>query len=296
MTVELLQPVDRAFGSLDEWSQALRQTLFDAVSPSHLNEVLQHREALLAGGKMLRSRLVYRLCAASERTSGFALAAGATVELIHSASLLHDDVIDGGLLRRNEPAFWTERGTPGAILLGDLLVFRAMLLMMEQGDFSSVKDLVRLSGQVCETEAEQELILRGQPANWETVLRVAQGKTGALFAFAARAMATDEPGLAEALEQAGMDLGTAYQLADDLLDAAGTEADTGKTLGQDARRGKGTAAVAKGAPDQPEDYVLDLLNGSVRHLDPWPRVQEALSSYVQQDLLPLVRQQLAVEA
>lgn len=265
------------------------------MAESPLNGLFQNSEALLAGGKMLRSRLVFRLLSASSRSETYALAAGATVELIHSASLLHDDVIDGGLLRRNEPAFWAQRGVPGAILLGDLLVFKAMSLMVEQAAFDTVKDLVRLSGLVCETEAEQELILRGELADWDTVVRVAQGKTGALFAFAARAMAADEEGLADALERAGMDLGTAYQLADDLLDVTGAEAETGKTLGRDSLRGKGTAAVAAGAPAQPEAFVLDLLNRSGRHLVHWPSFEQAWTLYVQQDLLPLVRKQLAVE-
>ena len=126
------------------------------------------------------------------------------MEIIHGASLLHDDVIDGGLLRRGAPTFWKKHGTNGAILLGDLLVFKGLDLLIQVDRPDLLQELINMSADVCQSEVEQELLLRGSPGTWEECEQIARAKTGSLFAFAAVAAASDAPGQIEALREAGL--------------------------------------------------------------------------------------------
>lgn len=245
----------------------------------------------IGSGKMLRARLALRLGAANSVAAGTRRAAAAAVEMIHAASLLHDDVIDGGLLRRGMPTFWKAFGTSGAILLGDLLLFKAMHLIRVTGRMDLVGDFIELSGVVCEAEAEQELIRRQKPATWAGAVGTARRKTGALFACAALA-AGRTTAEKNALREAGYQLGTAYQIADDILDGSRNEAQAGKTLGTDRARGKTTAAVR--SPEFARRYVEKLCRQSAALLKRHPRLAAAWQAYLDEDFLPLIRLQLDV--
>ena len=241
----------------------------------------------LGSGKMLRARLALRLGTANGVRPHVRRASAAAVEMIHAASLLHDDVIDGGVIRRNIPTFWKVYGTPGAILLGDLLLFKAMHLIRETHQLPLLSEFIELSGVVCEAEAEQELVLRNKPATtWRQAVQIARRKTGALFACAA---VTAGRGTAQkkALREAGYLIGTAYQIADDILDGSRNERHAGKTLGTDRARGKTTAA-AKRSPEAMQRYLTTLYRNSTTLLKPWPPLQRAWQAYLDEDFLPVL--------
>ncbi len=261
---------------------------------TNLSALLSANKNLLGNGKMLRSRLTLAIGNANGIGEDVLIHAAAAVDIIHGASLLHDDVIDGGLLRRGAPTFWKKHGINGAILLGDLLVFKALNLLSEVDYPDLLQELINMSAEVCRSEVEQELVLRGAPGTWEECEQIARSKTGSLFAFAARAGATSAPGQADALREAGFILGTAYQLADDVLDASGNEKVAGKTLGSDHQRGKTTAITAtKNAPADPADYMFALLDRSTAQLAAWPELHSAWETFLKETIKPVLNKHLS---
>jgi octaprenyl-diphosphate synthase len=213
--------------------------------------------------------------------------------MIHAASLLHDDVIDGGYLRRGMPTFWVERGVPGAILVGDLMLFKALDVVSEVEDGRLTRQLIRMTGEVCDAESEQELLLRNQKPTWENCLKIARRKTGALFAFAAFACGGDDATLSAALCESGYLLGTAYQLADDILDANGKAEQSGKSHGSDEARSKTTAVTSNTEKVRdPVAYVEGLCRKAEENLEPWPAVHGAWRDFMATDMQPALYQNL----
>jgi len=246
---------------------------------------------LLQPGKMLRSRLAGRLSRCDSPkldTSALQMMCAAT-ELVHTASLCHDDVVDNALIRRSAPAMWQTTGPSGAILVGDLLLCEAidMLVALEGGrHFPAFMAKVR---EVVETEAEQELLWRGKDADEDTCLRLARQKTGPLFAFVAAMSGGDDPKLSDVLEEAGYLIGTAYQLADDLLDVIGSESEAGKTLGTDSVRSKTT--LPQGCQDGlniTRKHVDALCGSALELLNDYPSQRQALTDYLARDLQPVL--------
>ncbi len=268
--------------------------MVDSLRSTNISKLLPSRNNIMGSGKMLRAQLTLFLGTANRGNEQTTLHAAAAVEIIHGASLLHDDVIDGGLLRRGAPTFWKKHGTNGAILLGDLLVFKGLGLLVKVERTDLLQELINMSAQVCQSEVEQELLLRGTPGTWEECEHIARAKTGSLFAFAAVAAAGDEPGQVEALREAGFILGTAYQLVDDILDCSGNEAVSGKTLGKDQERGKTTAITAtKNAPDNPIEHIDSLLAASSEQLSAWPDLQTAWEDFLEEIMKPILKKHLS---
>lgn len=270
----------------------MQQLMAAALSQTPLNFLADESRGLLGSGKMLRSRITFRVGPAAGTADETLLHAAAAAEMIHSASLLHDDVIDGGLLRRGAPSFWVERGVSGAILLGDMLLFKALDIACQVEHSQLAHPLVRFTGEVCQAESEQELIYRGRNTEWADCVRIARCKTGALFAFAGYAAGLPDPALRAALTEAGYAVGTAYQLADDILDAKGHPDSAGKTLGTDSARDKNT--VMNFLPDgiEPAAYIRDLCATAREQLEAWPDIQRAWDVYMDQDLLPALDKHL----
>jgi geranylgeranyl pyrophosphate synthase len=143
---------------------------------------------------------------------------------------------------------------------------------------------------MCEAEVEQEFHLAREDDPWEQCVSIARRKTGSLFGLAAFCAAgRDNPELAEALRNAGYAVGTAYQLADDLLDISGDASLAGKTLGTDAATEKLTAASAWLTGKDPAGRVEELVRTSGEALAAWPAVQEAWEFYVNQVITPVVQ-------
>jgi len=265
----------------------------DCLRDTNLARLLPANRSLLVSGKMLRSRLVLSIGNANGVNEKVLVNAAAAVDIIHGASLLHDDVIDGGILRRGAPTFWKKYGVNGAILFGDLLVFKGLNLLMEVNRQDLLEEMINMSTHVCRSEVEQELILRGKPGTWAECEQIARSKTGSLFAFAAVAGGDGSRTQADALREAGFILGTAYQLADDLLDASGNEAVSGKTLGTDNRRGKTTAISAtRNAPTDATAYIFSLLDASAAALNPWSHLFEAWNNFLAVSMKPVLQKHI----
>jgi geranylgeranyl pyrophosphate synthase len=267
----------------------IRQVMRDRLMPVLQTVGLEDLEAFCISGKMLRGGLTMALGGATgrEKTDLVRLAAG--IELLHAGSLLHDDVLDGAEIRRMAPAFWVTHGASGAILLGDVLFFAALqeISAVEQGRWTGL--LSECAGRVCLGESIQELRISVEP-DWRGCEQIAREKTGPLFAFAARAAAEYDAEEAHALFEAGMLAGTAYQLADDLLDVAGREDMVGKSLGRDAEKQLLTAAGV--APPPGVDwmgYSKQLLNEAVDKLGAWPKLQDAWCCYSSYVLTPAMQ-------
>lgn len=259
----------------------MRQTLQE----TSLKSVLRDSAAFTAlGGKMLRSRLAYRVGQSTGVDTSLLVYGSAAVEMIHTASLLHDDVIDGGTMRRGLPTFWVEKGKAGAILLGDLLLFKAVDLMCRVADGRYTHELVKLTGEVCEAESEQELVFHGSDSELELCQSIARRKTGALFAFAALLGGDGNEHRREVLKESGYLLGTVYQLADDILDVRGGDASAGKTLGTDAARDIVSAARLPGL--ELHEHLDRLLAQAVTILNGDTAASTGVRSFIEADLRP----------
>ncbi len=251
-------------------------------------------------GKMLRTRLAGRLCtedwSSIDRTSLEGVCAA--IELVHTASLCHDDVIDNSLIRRSLPTLWKIVGASGAILIGDLLLCEAVDIVMDIENGRYLPGLVGKIKQVVQSEAQQELLWRGTQVDMDTCMQLARGKTGPLFAFVAEICGSDNENkaLCGLLEETGYRIGTAYQLADDLLDILGTECTVGKTLGTDVIRGKFTLPrIGEAGTRVAQESIGNLCNSAVELLDDHPKAKKGLTEFLCCDLYPLIEQTLGVE-
>ncbi len=246
--------------------------------------------AALAPGKMLRTRLAARLAAAPAvgTEPNRLIRACAAVEIVHSASLCHDDVIDGGAVRRGRPTLWRTAGSRAAILVGDMLLCAAFELVAEL-DAEATAAFAAKVREVAEAEAAHELVIGRAGMDEGRSLALARAKTGPLFAFPAWACAGRPGPLREALEETGYRIGAAYQIADDLLDSTGREAAAGKTLGTDALRGKATLASPDREGDERlRDHARKLCLGALETLDDWPEARGAASDFLALDLQPVL--------
>lgn len=273
--------------AMDEGLAFVRRLMVDSLGDTVLARLQFDFSRFLGGGKLLRARAALRLAPVSRVAPDAILRSAAAVELVHGASLLHDDVIDGALTRRGAPAFWAQYGSHGAILAGDILLGKALNVLSLTREPDLIADLAQAVAEVCSAESEQELLLRGHPSDWATALRLARQKTGPLFAFAAVTAGNGDPALRTALKEAGYLAGTAYQLSDDVLDAVGDPVAAGKTLGTDVARSKGTSTSARnGDTTDAIAGVDELCLASVAQLDAWPEVRAAWNVYLDLDLRP----------
>jgi octaprenyl-diphosphate synthase len=201
---------------------------------------------IAAGGKRLRPMLTLaaaRLCGyRGERQ----VALAAAVEFIHTATLLHDDVVDDSSLRRGLATANAVFGNKPSVLVGDFLFSRAFELMVEDGSLPVLAILSRASAIIAEGEVLQ-LVTSNDVATTEAAyLEVINAKTAQLFAAASRigAVIADRPAAeADALESYGRNLGIAFQLVDDMLDYSALQSELGKSVGDDFRDGKITLPV-----------------------------------------------------
>lgn len=170
------------------------------------------------------------------------------VELIHVATLVHDDIMDEADRRRGQPTVNARWGNSLSVLLGDCLFAHALTLAASFDDPEISRAIARTATEVCSGEMIQTQRRFDLQLRVEDYLRIVEMKTGSLFAVAAELAAKlsgANPATIAILKQYGMRIGTAYQIYDDCLDLAGTEARTGKTLGTDLRKGKFTLPVLK---------------------------------------------------
>jgi octaprenyl-diphosphate synthase len=220
-----------------------------------------------SGGKRLRPALVLLSAQAFSYTGKHHHDLAAVVEFIHTATLLHDDVVDESELRRGRKTANALFGNAASVLVGDFLYSRSFQMMVDVGEMRVMQTLADATNVIAEGEVLQLLNCNDADVDIPNYMRVIHCKTAKLFEAAMRlgaiickASAADE----EAVSKYGMHLGTAFQLIDDVLDYSADEAQTGKHLGDDLAEGKPTlpliyamqhgtseqAAVVRGAIEQ----------------------------------------------
>ena len=196
-----------------------------------------------AGGKRLRPSLLLLLCGALGVQASERYTLAAVVEFIHTATLLHDDVVDDSTLRRGHATANEAFGNPASVLVGDFLYSRAFQMMVEVGDLRIMAILSDATNVIAEGEVLQLMNMHDASLTEDAYLHVIRSKTAKLFEASARlaaVLASSSEAIENACAQYGQALGTAFQIIDDVLDYAGTTAEMGKNLGDDLREGKAT--------------------------------------------------------
>jgi len=241
-------------------------------------------------GKRLRPAfvlLVHRACGGNDRTAVDAIDAAIAIELIHSATLLHDDIIDGGMLRRGKPSALARYGPAATLVAGDYLFCRAFELC---GRFE--ENLVRTAAQACiqltEGEVMEGRLRHNAAASVKDYLAVIARKTASLFAAGGKVaadLARASGRTSSRMEQLGTAVGMAFQMIDDLLDILGPEEKIGKPVGSDLRAGIPSLPVVLAAAANPE---LKALIGNGAHLEGAP-LERALRMLREPGLIAEVR-------
>jgi geranylgeranyl pyrophosphate synthase len=208
-----------------------------------------------AGGKRLRPALVLLSCRALDPDSVEPTWAGAAVEMIHAATLLHDDVVDNACNRRGRPTVSFQWGKPQAVLAGNLLLSRAFGILVKRGLLEELRTLSECMLTMCRGEIMQNLYRGDLSLSEEAYYSVIRAKTADFLAACCRVgamLAGADPATVEGMAEYGMNLGLAFQVTDDLLDVCGEESETGKPLGGDLREGKMTLPLIIGLRNAPE--------------------------------------------
>jgi octaprenyl-diphosphate synthase len=206
-----------------------------------VGQVAQH--IISAGGKRLRPALLLLICGALGYTGEQRYNLAAVVEFIHTATLLHDDVVDGSELRRGLSTANASFGNPASVLVGDFLYSRAFQMMVNANDMRVMQILSEATNVIAEGEVMQLMNMHDASLSEADYLRVIRSKTAKLFEASARLgaiLAKSDTAVEIACAQYGQALGTAFQVIDDVLDYEGDPAVMGKNLGDDLREGKAT--------------------------------------------------------
>ena len=230
-----------------------------------INQIAQY--IVSAGGKRIRPRLVLLLANALDYQGLHQFTLAATVEFIHTATLLHDDVVDESMLRRGRQTANAVFGNAASVLVGDFLYSRAFQMMVSVGDMRVLDVLADATNVIAEGEVLQLMNMHDPDLAVEEYLRVIRSKTAKLFEASARlgAMLAGAPASVEhSCAAYGRGLGTAFQLVDDLHDYDGQTHALGKNVGDDLREGKPTlpllTAMARAQPAE-----RDLIRHAIAH-------------------------------
>ncbi len=232
------------------------------------------RYIIQAGGKRLRPALLLMVAGALGYRGEQRFNLAAVVEFIHTATLLHDDVVDESTLRRGRPTANESFGNAASVLVGDFLYSRAFQMMLDAGSMRVMEILAEATNVIAEGEVLQLMNMHDASLDETGYLRVIRSKTAKLFEASTRlaaVLAGSAPAVEDACAQYGQALGTAFQVIDDVLDYDGDAAEMGKNLGDDLREGKATlpliAAMQRGSRDEAAVIREAIENGSVEALD-----------------------------
>ena len=221
-----------------------------------------------AGGKRLRPALLLLACGALGYRGEARLTLAAVVEFIHTATLLHDDVVDESQLRRGMRTANAAFGNAASVLVGDFLYSRAFQMMVALDDMRVMRVLAEATNTIAAGEVMQLMGSHDPEVDEARYLEVIRRKTAKLFEAAARlgaVLARSEPAVEQGLTHYGAHVGTAFQLIDDVLDYSGDETAIGKSLGDDLAEGKPTLplihAMRAGAPAEQAVVRRAILGG-----------------------------------
>jgi octaprenyl-diphosphate synthase len=198
---------------------------------------------IAAGGKRLRPSLLLLICGALGYSGDQRFNLAAVVEFIHTATLLHDDVVDESTLRRGRATANESFGNPASVLVGDFLHSRAFQMMVDAGDMRIMAIMSEATNVIAEGEVQQLMNTHDASLDEAGYLRVIRSKTAKLFEASARlaaVLAGSSPAIEQSCADYGQALGTAFQVIDDVLDYDGDVSEMGKNLGDDLREGKVT--------------------------------------------------------
>ncbi|WP_027016199.1 polyprenyl synthetase family protein [Comamonas composti] len=228
---------------------------------------------IAAGGKRLRPALLLMICSALGHKGHDKHILAAVVELIHTATLLHDDVVDESTLRRGRPTANETFGNPASVLVGDFLHTRSFQMMVEVGNMRVLQILSDATNVIAEGEVQQLINTHDASLSEDGYLHVIRSKTAQLFEASAQlgaVLANASIKVEQACATYGQALGTAFQIIDDVLDYAGEAQEMGKNLGDDLREGKCTlpliSAMQRGTPEQAAIIRNAIEQGSTEQL------------------------------
>ncbi|MBB1088087.1 polyprenyl synthetase family protein [Lysobacter sp. SG-8] len=236
-----------------------------------------------AGGKRLRPMLLLLAAGALGHRGADAHQLAAVVEFIHTATLLHDDVVDESDLRRGRRTANAVWGNAASVLVGDFLYSRSFQLMVELERMAVMRILADTTNQIAEGEVLQLLHVRNPDTDEAAYLRVIERKTAVLFAAATRlgaVVAGADDTTCDALHDYGLNLGYAFQIADDVLDYASDAETLGKNLGDDLAEGKATLPLIH-AMSQADEATRRRLRHAIEHgdVDALPDVLAAIHAH-----------------
>ena len=234
--------------------EQVRSLIRTTVEQSHgfiRSVLISHVDSM---GKMLRPALVLissRLGEMQERDTALRIAS--VLEMVHLASLVHDDIIDSAKTRRGLPTIYAQVGTKQAVLAGDYLLARAMALVGgKEGDLDA-SAVANAFSRLCESELEQDSALGEYFISRQTYLRRIAGKTASLFAlscYAGAAVASAQKIDQQRLHRIGYAMGMAFQIQDDVLDYTGNESNMGKQVGKDLKCGVPTLPLIRALEEE----------------------------------------------
>ena len=237
-----------------------------------INQIAEH--IIGGGGKRLRPMLVLLAAQAAGYAGRDHVLLAAVVEFIHTATLLHDDVVDESDLRRGRKTANALWGNAASVLVGDFLYSRSFQMMVEANDMRVMRLLADTTNQIAEGEVLQLLNIHNPDTDEAAYLRVIERKTAVLFAAATR-LGGLLAGVSGAQEQAladyGLNLGFAFQIADDVLDYVSDAGTLGKNIGDDLAEGKATLpliyAIERAAPAHAASLKRAIETGGLDSLD-----------------------------
>ena len=232
-----------------------------------INQVAEY--IIGAGGKRLRPMLLLLAAGSLGHGGQDAHQLAAVIEFIHTATLLHDDVVDESDLRRGRRTANAVWGNAASVLVGDFLYSRSFQLMVELDRVEVMRILADTTNLIAEGEVLQLLHVRNPDTDEAAYLRVIERKTAVLFAAATRLgalLAGADEAVQQRLHDYGLNLGYAFQIADDVLDYTSDAATLGKNLGDDLAEGKATLPLIH-AIGHSDAHVRDALRAAIEHGD-----------------------------
>ena len=233
------------------------------------------RRTLSGRGKRLRPLLALLAAECAGRATDRTVRFAAVAKVVHTASLVHDDVVDGALSRRGRRSAKAAWGNKVSVLLGDYLIARAFISLAEHGGEDLALELAQVARHMCDGQI-LEMRLAGRLISEESYLRIARAKTGALFGLCAKTGALTGGGseeMARSLQTYGESFGLAFQISDDILDLVGTNGRSGKAQGKDlaerkltlplllAARERGVRMELQALPKKRRDHPPDRPSG-----------------------------------
>lgn len=273
--VQKMTPQDSLSDMLAEDMSAVNALIRERMASEHAPRIPEVTAHLVeAGGKRLRPLLTLAAARMLDYSGADHIKLAATVEFIHTATLLHDDVVDESQRRRGRPTANLLWDNKSSVLVGDYLFARSFQLMVETGSLRVLDILANASATIAEGEVLQLTASQDLQTDESTYLQIIRGKTAALFAAATEVggvIAQADPAKIRALREYGDALGIAFQIVDDMLDYGGSDAVIGKNTGDDFRERKLTLplikAVAKASPEERAFWTRVIEKGDQRDGD-----------------------------